>query len=601
MKRTYEKENVIMSLTNVVKTTALALGLSISLAAAQAAQAETFHISLVAGGSSALLGNFQATFGGFTGTFTQGALPQAIQSISKIGTSNGTTGYVQYKNAVQTEHLIAIRSADPQGDVNAAGKRYVLTAAQAAQSNTVQVSPNSLVAQINPSVPSTDPAARFEVINDALIRYTPTDGTSNFNGDKNIIVLVRTDSGQGVRYVTNNMKIVQFPGGSNYGRLSPDPTGNTNQPTSAALVSDVNDTNVINFLKTTASTTGLPIDTGLSDVAADTVIRYAQFTGLAPGPYNGKFVKTPLAIQTLLVLHNANIVATNNIVANVSQHFAENITGGLAGNDGVNPITWRNVDPRLPANFVRSVFREKTSGTRMTYLVDILRTSLKSGDFIGENIAGNSLPPSPTVASQQSGTGAVLNAVNGNNDTYGYAFVTGAAGNAKPNIRVAAFNGVLPFRRNPLADTFVEASGTSISLPSGTVAGKNGATFSYAEVGGTADPSTGKYSPYYTETINGRYPLWSEANAFTTTTALGKDEQSVVNDIVAAFTNPSTQNVVYSQGLVLSSDLLAAGVARDSFVSSVTGEAVTDGMLINFDANISGDNVSGTLPGGLVQ
>ena len=617
-----------MSLTNVVKTAALALGVSISMAATQAVMAENFNISLVAGGSSALLGNFQSNFGPYTGAFSQGALPQAIQAIAKIGSNetvansgyNGAS-YKQYKNnSTQVERLIAIRSADPQGDVNAAGKRYVLTAAQATQANTVLVSPNSLVAQINPTVAATDPTAKFEVINDALIRYTPANGT-DFNGDKNVIVLLRTDSGQGVRYVTNNMKIVQFPATSltvgattysygNYGRISPDPNGGpvaggTANPT------DANDLNVINYLRGAASgTTGLPIDTGFSDVAADTVIRYAGFSGLVPGPYTNKFVKTPLAIQTLLLLHNANIVATNNIVVNFPQHIAQNITGGFALAAGTGPINWSNVDPRLPANPIRSVFREKTSGTRMTYLVDILRTSLKSGDFIGENAAGNSLLPGTGVTNQQSGTGAVLNTINGSisgnaaytgADTYGYAFVTGGAGNGKTNIRVGAYNGVLPFRRDPLAATSsAEVSGASISLPG------NGAQSSYTTVGGTADPNTGLYSPYYTETINGRYTLWSEANAFTTTTSLGKNEQSVISDILAAFTSPATQNVVYGQGLVLSSDLLAKNVVRDSFQSAITGEFVTDGLLVNFDATGPLDangqpTTSGTLTTGLVQ
>ena len=207
--------------------------------------------------------------------------------------------------------------------------------------------------------------------------------------------------------------------------------------------------------------------------------------------------------------------------------------------------------PRLPANTIKGFARENTSGTRMTYVVDIMRISSNPGAFLGEDVGNNSL--GSTSSSRATSTGNMLSRINGDgtfvglaDNAYGYAFVTGTAGDSKPNIRVAAYNGVFPFRKDPTLTTpnFVDLSGGSVSLPAGTTANKNNGQISYAEVG---------TKPYYTETINGRYPLWAVANAYTTTDQGGVNASNIFSSILSDF--QFFPNVAYSQGLVLLSDL----------------------------------------------
>ena len=596
-----------MSLTKTVKATALSLGLGVSLAGTQA-NAQTISVQFVGGGSSALQGDyrFNATYlaissdlsqaqlaaGGFvagsntfgpaakpfggSGTqnnqFGEGALPQAIETIGSIGT---------YKPAIQSERVIVLRSFNQQGDgtaiaQNGSGyivgpfKRYVLTAAQATQPNTVRVSPDDIVVQTNPGVASSDPAARFEVVGDAEIRTTVVGGATN------VAILLRSDSGQGVRYVANGAKIIQLPAtlagsGARFARVSPDPSGGPIVSPTFAVLSDSADLAVISSLTNAAANGGIAITAGLSDVAADTVIRYA---GFGQGSFGGsaftpifnainnppnKFSTTGVAVQTLLLVYNSSIHVGADFTVNIPRHVAQNITAGFQGANAGLPIQWKNVDSRITApDFIKNAYRENTSGTRMTYVVDILRHSLTAGDYLTENQGGYTSAP---AANPQLGTGTMLNTVNGNADAFGYAFVTGGAGNSKPNIRVAAYEGVLPYQKVG-ATAAGDISGPSTFLPNN---------------GTTLQPAYGS-SIYYTETVNGRYPLWSVANAFATNPQATSFINSIVN---AAKLNAP---LFYKQGLVLASDLSDAGTFRDAFTSAVTGETVTDGLEINFDA-----------------
>ncbi len=607
-----------MSLTKTVKATALSLGIGVSLAGTQAAQAQAISIKFVGGGSSALQGDYRfnasfltingtltaaqvapagaftasgsgGTFGGavkpFGGSglqgnqFSEGALPQAVELIGAIGT---------YKPGVQAERVIVLRSFNQQGDGTAITpgnypatpytytsptvgtfKRYVLTAAQAAQPNTILVSPDDIVVQTNPSVASTSPAARFEVVGDAEIRTTIVGSATN------VAILLRSDSGQGVRYAANGAKIVQLPAtvsgaAARFARVLPDPSGGPIIGPTFNAVTDSADIAVINNLTAAASSGGIAISAGLSDVTADSVIRYAGFGAGSFGQnYTGQpvfnainnppnaFTAKPVAVQTLLALYNANINAPNDFTVVIPHHIAQNITLGFQGATAGSPIQWSNVDGRLPANFVKNAFRENTSGTRLTYLVDILRHSLVSGDYNSENIGGKTLAP---TTNPQLGTGTMLGTVNSSADSYGYSFVTGGAGNGRGAIRVAAYEGVLPYKKASAALPG-DISGGSTSLP-----GNNG----------QAGYST---SPYYTETINGRYPLWSSANAFTNSADAAMFIDSIVN------TASRNTGLFYSQGLLFQDDLNNAGTYRQFFTSGITGESVTDGMVINFDVD----------------
>ena len=553
-----------MFLNKIVKATALSVGLSLSLAASQTRAATV--ISFVGGGSSALQGNFQFSPADFTNSYSPGAIPQAIGAIGAIGA---------YKSALQAEHLILVRSVNPSGDgvyvgtaPNGAFKKYTLTGA--ATATTTPVSPDDLVVQTGPG--------QYEVVNDAQIRTTVS------GADTHVLILLRSDSGQGVRYVANRAKIVQLPAtlGTRFARVSPDAPAAG--PFTTATVSDAGDQQVITDLKTASSSAnGIAIGTGFSDVTADSVIRYAGFGANAFGtssatPVFNSITNPPaafntkgVAVQTLLLLYNKNVVAGDNFAVNLPRHLAQNITAGFAGASGAGPITWKNVDTRLNANPIKSAFRENTSGTRITYVVDILRHSLVSGDYLSENIGGKTLAP---TANPQLGTGTMINTVNNNTDAFGYAFVTGGAGNSKPNIRVAAYEGVLPYA----------SSNAAVSLPN-----NNGQT-SYASF------VTANSAPYYTATVSGQYPLWAVANAFTTkkTPATPDTDADVLNSILSAFAN--NPSIPYNQGFALVDDLNNAGTFRDQFQSPITQEFVTDGLEINFDG---GNGTS--LPSPVVQ
>ena len=567
-----------MSMTKSVKATVLSLGIGVSLAIAQAGQAQV-NLVFVGGGSSALQGNYQfgtqnlsvnaftgvqttnastydSTTGLFTNSYGPGALPRAIGA---IGTIAG------YKDAVTPEHILLVRSFDPSGDgyYTPSGFKYYGPTNTA---TTVAYSPEDLVIQVAPG--------QYEVVNDAMIR---TDAPAG--GGTNVVILLRSDSGQGVRYVANRAKIVQFPNTHSFSSTDANQRYAVVSGSTTGIVTDAGDQAVINSLVSSASGAGINIDAGFSDVAADTVYRYARFgsAGGAGVPGTQPIANPPaafnaqaLAVQTLLLLHSATIGgnAVSNVI-NIAQHQAQNITGGfpgtLASTDN-NPILWSNIDSRLAAVPVRSAVRENTSGTRMTYLVDILRTSLKAGDVITENVAGYAKDPA-AAANPQLGTGTMVNAINNNPDAYGYGFITGNAGGGKPNVKVAAYQGVLPFA--------LDTTGVPPTIPSGanyTTAGNAGATF-------------------YTEVANGRYPLWAVANAFTSTTPAGMADQSFLTTVIGAF--GSNKSIPYSQGLTLVSDL---NVKRANFKSSLTKEFVTDGMELNFDLSNAG-----TIPVSLVQ
>ena len=223
------------------------------------------------------------------------------------------------------------------------------------------------------------------------------------------------------------------------------------------------------------------------------------------------------------------------------------------------------------------IYREKFSGTRTATIALLIRKTVSQ--FFTENFFANGLDPvaqglTGANPSPQIGTGRMLQTLNltiPNADALtkgvplGYSFVTGIAGNARPNVRVAQFNGVAAYRRNPATDTVPITSGASISLP-----GNNGqATYTAGTVNGT----------YYTETANGRYDLWTAGTFLTLNGSTGlATAQSIAATLDSA--DSIVQQTVNSLGFT---QFRQMKVARVGFTSPITGEFVTDGQSLTFD------------------
>jgi hypothetical protein len=449
------------------------------------------NVISVAGGSSALLGEFSVA------TFRQGPLPQIIED-----SPFGITGY------------------RPAGVPDSG----------------VMVVTNAIIRDPNTEAPG-DP---LETVLAAMVRwYRQDDSTIN------VIILLRSDSGNGVRYVANFAAIADFPtsgsGASVWKQRQPD--GSFIDPVGDGLI--VQQGLLQNYVDGTYADSQLPIDTGYSDVAADTIVRYANFPNLNVDGLQG--ILTPSSygpVQTLLLLYDKNDVygplGPEQIVLT-----RENVQALLNTAMG-RGLRWKDIDPLLMNTPILPARREDTSGTRNTEVVNIQRI-----------LPGNPLRFVVDDVVVAQGTGPMLNFVDSIAASFGYAFVGGVNGNMRANIRVAGYedsDGNIGF---PYPIT--NGAGPDCPLP------HNANQAAYSD------------DPYQTHVIDGSYRLWAYAHLFSRPEgqyALGAAAQA---DIFAALTDPSAAGVVHREGLLLPSEL---SVERNYYISSITGETVTDGQRV---------------------
>src|SRR5215831_15804411 len=123
-----------------------------------AGQAQTVNVVSVAGGSSALLGEFSVL------TFRQGPVPQVIED-----SPFAITGY--RPAGVPDDGLVVVT--------------------------------NVIIRDPSTKDPSMDP---LETVGAAMVRWHRQD-----DNNINVIILLRSDSGNGVRYVANLARITDFP------------------------------------------------------------------------------------------------------------------------------------------------------------------------------------------------------------------------------------------------------------------------------------------------------------------------------------------------------------------------------------------------------
>ena len=528
------------------RNTTLAAGIALALGLSRSSQAAV-NISLAVGGSSALLGNFTTT----NSTVAEGALPQIIGQLGTIAgyNPNGVT---------ETVFALASSAANPvtitRDTPNASGSALSGTATE------------------NPT--------------DIEIRVV-----DQGNGNVNAILLARSDSGFGVRYIANNARVTGLPANPALYNVVTPATGASRPATAADFTfGGVDALNGAGGLVSQAGGAGIRIDTGLSDVAADTVIRYSGVFGNA-GPTgvfvpnlntgNITFARTP--IQTLLTVYNSNVYAGAAFPVNFTRSQVRGLIAGYPDPAQDTP-TWSEIDGRLRADlFVASAFRETTSGTRLTQFTNIQRYGFSSTQALTENSGGFITNPGmdtttfqhalgitakndPTgMGATYSGTGDILGAVNAgyqnaatgsfvNGATFGYAFVTGTAGNTRGSARVATFNGVAPY---------AGTSGADISLPN-----NNGQT-PY----GNAN--------YYTETASGRYELWAYSRAIFNSSV--RTSTGTFNAVFGQLNSATStfSNIVHRNGLTQLIDMRATrSSAAGVFVAQ---EPVQDGLFVNLD------------------
>ncbi len=525
------------------KAALLSLGLSVGLLSSANA-VTNFKLSLVVGGSSALQGDYR-----LGSSFAPGAMPSVISQLTNI---------TNYKASNQQEQVIIAQSADTS-----------LTGAD-----------NIILEYDKPAFLGGGTAK--ENASDMMIRYVD-DGA----GNTNIIVLVRTDSGQGIRYAANKARIIQLPASA--ARYRKVVAGVQNTPTALndAIFNVSGGDNVLTYVAGPARP--IQIDTGLSDVSADSIIRYVPDLGVDPsGVGTAQIEQFNLPIITLLPLYNNNVhvVSGNDFKVNFTKTQFRNLIAGAPDTDG-GPIRWNKIDPRLPSFRATAAYRENSSGTRVTELLDIQRVTfdqvlIENEFFTNLNPGSNPGFPAGVVANPQGGTGAMRGTFNngynngstaGSTQTaiVGYSFVTGNAGANRPNIRVGLYNGVAPFRSAP-DSTFAATDGASLAVPTAT----NYGTFASAGL------------PFYSETANGRYELWTVPTAIQRKSlqAGAANRRPTLNSILSLLNNTTAtfQTVVNGAGFVQTAQMNAY---RAGFISPVTGEYVTDGMLVNFDSSTS--------------
>ena len=572
--------------TAFLKRSLFAAGVALSLTTG--AQAQTANFRLVGGGSSALLGDFR------TASYGPGALPQVIGQIGTIPNYTTSAEKVLTVTGTTANPIVVTRNLPGGG--------------------TATESPDSL-----------------------QIRFTDAGG-----GNANVIILLRSDSGNGVRYLSNSARLTSLPTntGTNYASASASATSLINNP---ALAADFSNGTVVNVLTniTNSLGAGIPIDTGLSDVAADTIVTYSGFgtsgtNGLIASGFSGiNNFDSVTPVQTLLLLYNANVYtggAGSAFPVNFTRSQVRALINGLpvdhnvgAGRVPDSPL-WSDLDGRLRSDlYVSTAFRENTSGTRITEVTNVQRFDRTPAGFLSENNSGLVVNPGSDVANYYhalgtgkddpngtnvaattiSGTGDVVNAVNTgfttahaapdpaqsnnlvNGAAFGYAFITGGAGNSKPNVRVGLFNGVAPYRQNPASASASSLNiASDLALPGANVAGQNNnsagtAQPDYATVGNTAGGLSGFSKPYYTEVINGRYELWSYTHAYTRQATTG----SVAAAIFGSLNNTASSvyaPIVHRAGLTQLGEMQAVRAGVNSAL--LPGATVTDGFFVNLDA-----------------
>ena len=473
-----------------------------------AGQAQTVvNVVSVAGGSPALLGEFSVL------TFRQGPIPQVIE-----------------------DSPFAITGYRPAG-VRDSGLLVV--------TNVIIRDPSTA----DPTM--TDP---LETVAAAMVRWYRQDDTTI-----NVIILLRSDSGNGVRYVANFARISDFPaeGSGRSVWLQRQSDGSFTVPNGDGLT-------VMNaLLNELAADRGydgsqLPVATGYSDVTADTVVRYANFANInVPGL---KGILTPSSygpVQTMLLLYNKNQVygPTGPFQVVFPRESVMPPFNGVGVQDLLNATggrgaRWSDVDPSLAAMPVNPARRENPSGTRNTEYVNIQRI-----------LPGN---PLRFVADDcdmvNPGTGPMLNFVDLQFGAFGYAFVGGVNGNARANIRVGKYmdsdgNVSFPFPISSGADPDCPLPNNSHQLP-------------YSD-----DPNV----LYQTGVVDGTYPLWAYANVFSRPEREYALAAAAQMDIFNALLVPSSPDSVHKEGLLRPNELT---VERNYFISSITGEIVTDGQRV---------------------
>jgi hypothetical protein len=504
--------------TNLVKSSLLALGLGAALSASSDANAQT--IVFTGGGSSAMLGTFNksVTVSGnpvpYATTPALGAIPFTI-----VGFPGNIPGYTD--TGATAQGIIT-------GQVVISGESgYASTGAT-----------------------------------DALVLYSSSDGAA---AHTTIIVLVRSDSGYGVRYVSNKESITDFQPftvNSSGSSITPAYGYYTYATSPGARTSTALDASVITAVKSAGR-----VYNGLSDVGADTVATYSGFPSLTLSGLTGA-TKYLLPIQTLVFMYNSN-----HALGNITRSQAKTLIGGFPGDaSGNNGITWGQILGAGSANpeFVNAYYRESTSGTRMTELLDVQRSSVKlkleSGpanftSIVAEDALGLGLSPFNSAPGKNyavsslgdaNGTGDMVNAVNNDPNGFGYAFITGTAGAGKANVEVASYDGVHPL------DT---------------------AKFPVLSDGGQALPTYAlSATSYYKPIIYGGYELWSYANLIG---APDSTQSTVAQAIETLLDSTLTEQQVHSLGFTRVSDMMAGRIATQGL--TVTDDIVTDGQLISFD------------------
>ncbi|MBC8101541.1 MAG: hypothetical protein H7Z41_03005 [Cytophagales bacterium] len=475
------------------KPVGLTLGMALSFSLAQVASAQTVTVSSIQGGSSALQGDYRPA------SFLPGAIPQVISQLN--------SGITNYKNTGQVDN-------------------FIVSTGITLRSN---------------------PGAFSETVTDAMIRYNEI-----APGDIRVIVLLRSDSGQGVRYVANKMFIQDWvsenfryrdSGGAFQPVLDAAGNGVAGAPPAAVAVAQY-------LIANENNATIENIDTGISDVTADSVVRYANFSNLDLAGLNG-IISRRVGVITLLQLYNASLSSLPGQTSplNFSRSNIRDLVSGDARPFGISEAN----------------IRETTSGTRITQVLSNQVTLPVTVNSPGPGFPANYLNfafDNPTISAgdpftnlTQNGTGNMLGRVNTSSASFGYSFVTGTAGNTRANIRVGAVDGILPYSKTG-------GGATDISLPNNN---------------GQAAYGT---SVYYTNVLNGQYNNWVYANSFSL--PAGDPVADSLRDALN-----SNAPLVHQQGLLTVAELNANGVDRDFFVSDITGEQVTDGQRVVFRAGTS--------------
>jgi hypothetical protein len=292
----------------------------------------------------------------------------------------------------------------------------------------------------------------------------------------------------------------------------------------------------------------LPIATGYSDVTADTIVRYANFPNLNVAGLQGILKPgTHGPVQTLLLLYSKNMVygplGADQLV------FTRQEVQTLLNSSGAGTL-WSGIDATLLPTTVVPARRENTSGTRNTEYTNIQR-------MLPGSPLGFAVDDTPNIAQ---GTGPMLNFVDQVDSSFGYSFVGGVNGNMRANIRVGRYMDSNGNTSRPYPIT--NGAGPDCPLPN------NFNQLAYS------DDSNALYQ---TGVVDGTYPLWSYANFFSRPESDYADAAAAQADIFNALLVPSSPDGVHKEGLLRPNEL---SVERNYFISSTTGEVVTDGQRV---------------------